>query len=156
MDYGSLIAIASKEYTHASSEDEVAWLSNFRRLIRSVKMTSHEITSTLCLLSSSIASGQPLPPYLTTPKPYQLSAKLEALDKDILSFRHVAEPGYAAFAVIQISTRCIIADLDRLLTNVRALVGELDFSFHTVSTSDSPDASSETLWTRNCSREKND
>jgi len=156
LNYSSLVAIASKEYTNTSSEDEVAWINNFRRLIRSVNMTSHEITSTLCLLSSSISSGQPLPPYLAAPKPYQLSAKLEALDKDILSYRHIAEPGYAAFAVMQISTRCIIGDLDRLLTNVKALVGELDFSFHTVRTSASSNASSDTLWTGSGSREKND
>jgi hypothetical protein len=75
----------------------------------------------------------PLPPYLTPPTAYALSSKLEAIDRDILSLKHIAEPGYAAFAVIQISTRCIQMDVERLLGTVRRLVGELDFSFHVVS-----------------------
>jgi hypothetical protein len=77
-----------------------------------------------------------LPPYLKAPEGYQLSKKLEAVDHDILSLRHIAEPGYAAFAVMAISTRCIHMDLEKLLKCVKALVGELDFSFHVVSTSD--------------------
>lgn len=84
-------------------------------MITSVRATSHEITGLLSLLSASIANGQPLPPYLKTPQPYQLSAKLEEIDHDILSVRHIAEPGYAAFAVTQVSSRCIIAELEVLL-----------------------------------------
>jgi hypothetical protein len=107
-------------------------------------MTSHEITSLLALLSSSISSGQPLPPYLTAPEGFQLSKRLDAVDHDILSLRHIAEPGYAAFAVMAISTRCIHMDLQRLLEGVKRLVGELDFSFHVVSTNDG-NKSDETL-----------
>jgi tRNA U38,U39,U40 pseudouridine synthase TruA len=100
----------------------------------------------LSLLSSSIQNGQPLPPYLKVPNPYQLSRKLEAVDSDILSLRHIAEPGYAAFAVMAISTRCISMDIERLLKAVKKLVGELDFSFHVVSTNTSSENSSaETL-----------
>jgi hypothetical protein len=86
----------------------------------------------LTLLSAAIRDGQPLPPYLPKPKPYALSDRLEALDKDILSVRHVNEPGYAAFAVLQLSARCIGIDLERLIRTVKELVGELDFSFHVV------------------------
>lgn len=78
-------------------------------------MTSHEITTLLSLLSSSIQNGQPLPPYLKVPQNYQLSQKLQAVDSDILSLRHIAEPGYAAFAVMAISTRCISMDIEKLL-----------------------------------------
>jgi hypothetical protein len=110
------------------------WFADFRRLTTSTNITSHEITSLLALLSSSISSGQPLPPYLSSPTGYQLSQQLEHVDHDILSLRHIAEPGYAAFAVMAISTRCIHMDLQRLLEGVKRLVGELDFSFHVVST----------------------
>jgi len=120
------------------------WFNDFRRLSTSTNVTSHEITSLLALLSSSISSGQPLPPYLTAPEGFQLSKRLDAVDHDILSLRHIAEPGYAAFAVMAISTRCINMDLQRLLEGVRKLVGELDFSFHVVSTEGSS-GSEETL-----------
>ncbi|OCK80397.1 MFS transporter [Lepidopterella palustris CBS 459.81] len=161
-NYTSLLSYASRTFTDPSfnnqeGESENEWFEDFRRLMSSISVRSHEITSLLCLLSSSVANGQPLPPYLTAPKAYQLSAKMEALDKDILSIRHIAEPGYAAFAVIQISTRCIIVDLEKLLTNVKSLVGELDFSFHTVSTTNSSETSSnDTLFQSTSRRNKQD
>jgi hypothetical protein len=72
----------------------------------------------LSLLSSSITNGQPLPPYLRAPEAYQLSKRLAAIDRDVLSPRHIAEPGYAAFAVLQISTSCINMDVEKLLRYV--------------------------------------
>lgn len=122
------------------------WLSDFRRLVREANVTSKEITTLLILLSASVTSGQPLPPYLNVPEPYRLSARLETMDKNILSVRHMAEPGFAAFAVLQICTKCVGDDLRALLADVKELVGELDFSFHITSTQDySPSGSSEGL-----------
>lgn len=109
---------ASETYSkeNAAIDDSTeAWFTDFKRVMQGVKMTTHRITSLLALLSSSVTNSQPLPPYLTAPEPYLLSKRLQDLDKDILSVRHISEPGYAAFAVIQISTRCIIGDLDKLL-----------------------------------------
>jgi archaellum biogenesis protein FlaJ (TadC family) len=115
----SLVGYTSQTFTdmNAIHDDpsRTEWFEDFKRLISSVNVTSHEITSLLAILSSAITSGQPLPPYLTTPQPYQLSARIRSLDRDILSLRHIAEPGYAAFAVMQISTRCIVGDLEKLL-----------------------------------------
>jgi hypothetical protein len=93
----------------------VQWLGDFRRLVKDANVTSHEITTLLSLLSSSIRNGQPLPPYLKLPHHYQLSRKMEILDSDIFSLRHIAEPGYAAFAVMAVSTSCISMDIEKLL-----------------------------------------
>ena len=95
--------------------DKATWLNTFATLVKSAKITSHELTSTLSLLSASVTNGNPLPPYLRAPEPYQLSAKLEAMDADILSINHIAEPGYAAFAVMQIATSLIIDDMTKLI-----------------------------------------
>ena len=118
----------------------------------------------LSLLSASVANGHPLPPYLKAPQPYKLTEKLEALDADILSISHIAEPGYAAFAVMQIASSLISDDLgklvecvfsdsgsrrgsgswvlaDRSARNVKSLVGEVDFSFHVISTADASNES---------------
>ena len=95
--------------------ESTEWLEDFKQLLAQIRTTSHEVTTLLSLLSASLANGQPLPPYLQTPSPYGLSDKLEALDPDILSVRHINEPGYATFAVMQISSRCIIHELDDLL-----------------------------------------
>ena len=133
VNYTALLGYASQAFTHPfldpETPDEEAtlsrtrfplpasaqWFQDFRRVIKDANVTSHEITTLLSLLSSSIQNGQPLPPYLKVPQSYQLSGKLEAVDSDILSLRHVAEPGYAAFAVMAISTRCISMDIEKLL-----------------------------------------
>ncbi|KAJ5553882.1 hypothetical protein N7513_003841 [Penicillium frequentans] len=139
VSYLSLLGYASDTLMRVNDDDDgsgSAWMHDFRRLVATAKVTTHEVTSLLCLLSASITNRQPLPPYLKTPRPYSFSKRLEALDKDILSIKHIAEPGFAAFAVLQISTRCIVGDVERLMWHVKGLVGELDFSFHAVSTTD--------------------
>jgi hypothetical protein len=52
---------------------------------------------------------------MTAPQPYMLSRKLETLDPDILSLRHIDEPEYAIFAVFQVASRCILFELETLL-----------------------------------------
>ena len=84
-------------------------------MVGSLQVTSHDLTSTLSLLSAAVTNGNPLPPYLKGPKPFQLSAKLEALDADILSVKHITEPGYSAFAVMQIASSLISDDLGKLI-----------------------------------------
>ncbi|KAJ5496497.1 Brefeldin A sensitivity protein [Penicillium fimorum] len=140
VNYLSLLGYASDTLMSMGDGDDDSdtnWMIDFRRLINTAKVTTHEVTSLLCLLSASITNRQPLPPYLKAPRPYSFTRRLQALDPDILSLRHMAEPGFAAFAVLQISTRCIVGDMDRLLRLVKELVGELDFSFHAVSTGES-------------------
>ncbi|PYI02854.1 hypothetical protein BO78DRAFT_324201 [Aspergillus sclerotiicarbonarius CBS 121057] len=145
VSYLSLLGYASDTLLQLGGDDESdsAWLHDFRRLVASARVTTHEVTTLLCLLSASITNQQPLPPYLKAPRPYSFSKRLEALDKDILSLRHIAEPGFATFSVLQISTRCIVGDVDRLMKDVKALVGELDFSFHAISTAHSIKSSGE-------------
>jgi len=43
--------------------------------------------------------------------------------------RHVEEPGYSAYAVLQVCSSLVMDDLRRLVDHVRDLVGETDFSF---------------------------
>lgn len=81
-----------------------------------MNVTSQELTSVLSLLSASVTSGTPLPPYLKAPEPYKLSVKLQAIDADILDIRHVTEPGYAAFAVIQVASSLISDDIGKLIS----------------------------------------
>lgn len=48
------------------------------------------------------------------PEPFQFVKRLEALDRDILSIRHIAEPEYSAFAVMQIVSQGISRDMMQL------------------------------------------
>ena len=118
MNYMALIGYASQGFVDSDEDSASKWSEDFRRLMLEANLTTQEITSLLCLLSGSIKNGQPLPPYLKTPKPYELTEKLETMDSDILSVRHINESGYAALAVVQICSRCIIGDLNKLLKYV--------------------------------------
>ncbi|KAL8728704.1 MAG: hypothetical protein Q9181_005250 [Wetmoreana brouardii] len=138
LNYMALIVYAS-DILHNKDEGDgkqTSWLKDFDHLMRSVNVTSHELTSTLSLLSASVINGNSLPPYLKAPEPYGLSAKLEAIDADILNISHVTEPGYAAFAVMQIACRLISDDIEKLISNIKSLVGEVDFSIHVVESMD--------------------
>ena len=152
LNFMTLVSIASATFSNMDDQNDVKsqyqneWVRNLRKVISEANFTSQTVTTLLSLLSSSVSNGQALPPYLRAPEPYGLSAKLEALDGDLLSVRHIAEPGYASFAVVQIGTQCLVDDLKDLLAAVKELVGELDFSYHIISTADaSKNDSEETL-----------
>jgi hypothetical protein len=119
VNYVSLVEYASRTFEKIqgdSAESGSEWFNDFKTVLQGQSLTTHEITSLLSLLSASITNQQPLPPYLKTPRPYSFDAQLRELDKDILSIRHSIEPGYAAFSVIQLSSRLIISDLEKLIT----------------------------------------
>lgn len=94
------------------------WLEDFAALLHSIGPTSQEFTSCLTLLSASLSNSLPLPPYLKLPPAYGLSTRMEAMDKDVLSVRHIQEPGYAAFAVMQVASSVIREDLEGLIEYV--------------------------------------
>jgi hypothetical protein len=147
LKYCSLLSYASATFspTNPSSPSAAAaaadgkppshdeWGLDFRRLLLSSQSTSHELTSLLALLSSSLLHGRPLPPYLTPPTTGRYVARLNKIDHDILKNRHIADPEYAAFAVMQICARCMQDDIAKIQRTVTGLVGEIDFSFHAVS-----------------------
>ncbi|GAB7358451.1 hypothetical protein MBLNU230_g2515t2 [Neophaeotheca triangularis] len=116
LNYTALISYASNSFSTQGdhSEERSTWSADFRKLAQEVNPTSHRITSHLSLLSSSISNGQPLPPYMQMPKAFAFVKELESMDRDILSVRHIAEPEYSAFAVIQICAQCLTADIDKL------------------------------------------
>ncbi|KAJ9614466.1 hypothetical protein H2200_002603 [Cladophialophora chaetospira] len=109
---------------------EKPWIHNFRIFMRSLDITTHDITSMLSLLSASVTNAQPLPPFLRVPAPYTLGPDLHIIDPDVLGIEHVAEPCYAAFAVCQVASSLVSEELERLIGMVKSLVGEVDFSFH--------------------------
>lgn len=61
---------------------------------------------------------------------------LEKIDGNILGASHIAEPEYSAYAVISICAACINDDVVKITQHVKFLCGEMDFSFHAVSTTD--------------------
>jgi hypothetical protein len=138
MSYLSLVGYATQSWStktdHLKSEPSNpatrrAWLNDLTQLIDRIGPTSHSLTSALILLSHSVTQGSPLPPYLGVQKAFDLTKSLEALDSGILDARHVEEPGYSAFAVMQVGNSLINYDLQKLMEAIKELVGETDFSW---------------------------
>jgi hypothetical protein len=96
---------AGSSYPNTTYANRRVWLNDLSNLIDSVGATTHQITSILSLLSASIKQGTRLPPHLNLPQPYNLSRRLEILDKGILDARHVEEPGYSAYGITPTSGR---------------------------------------------------
>lgn len=46
-------------------------------------------------------------------------------------FDEASEEGYAAYASLQVAITLVSADLEKLIDNVRELVGEVNFSYDT-------------------------
>jgi len=58
----------------------------------------------------------------------------EAQEQDLLGIEHFAHPAYAAFAVGEVASAFVTAELGKIVRIIRELVGEVDFSFHVHST----------------------
>lgn len=144
MNWITMISFASRTIAVKDGMPD-RWQQDFRRLLSSVETTSEQVSSRLALLANSITNGSPLPPYLQSLKDFNLDDRLAVLDRDILSINNIAEPGYAAFAVMQTASRHIVYDLNKLTEDVKQLVGELDFSFHFVDATESQNSSQASL-----------
>jgi hypothetical protein len=120
------------------------------KFVANVDRSSQRITTLLFVLSSSMRTASPLPPHLGSTDSSCLVEKRLNLDANISSIRHLAEPEYSAFVVMQVVSKNIAVEVEELvkyvssfadgrsaisLTNifhrlVKALVGEVDFSFN--------------------------
>ncbi|CAD6443985.1 6591b8dc-15cf-408f-bb8d-ed5171e1b646 [Sclerotinia trifoliorum] len=132
MGYLALMSYTTKAWSRdadTKTDTRSKWLRDLAVIMEQIEPTSHQITSTLALLSAAISSGVALPPFIQLPQPYSLTSRLEALDSGILDSRHVEEPGYSAYAVMQVASSLVTDDLAGLVDCVKELVGETDFSF---------------------------
>ncbi|KIX08478.1 uncharacterized protein Z518_03134 [Rhinocladiella mackenziei CBS 650.93] len=120
--------VSSQPFTASPDSEESPWIRDFRQVTAQSRVTDDELTSTLCLVSASITNSQPLPPYVRVPLPIDIAAQLAAVDPGILSIKHVQEPCYAAFAVLEIASILVMLEMTQVLAKVKELVGEVDFS----------------------------
>ncbi|KAI5838861.1 hypothetical protein DFP73DRAFT_249229 [Morchella snyderi] len=121
--YLSIIAFASRSFSHSSQ----AWVRDLSALLKTVETRSPQVTGLLCLMSTTLAGGRPLPPAVAVPGPYGLSKALEERDAEILGIERCGEEGYVAFAVLQVAVSILVADLGRLVAGVEGLVGSVEF-----------------------------
>lgn len=144
MIYSSKTFIRDSEYTSGTGEtikesdleDEEQCLKEFRESVADTRVTSQKLTSTLCLLAASVHNEQPLPPYLSLSKNDDPAEKLNEISPDSLDMRRLIHACYAAFTVNQITGSLLNAEMTKLTKLIKELVGEIDFTFHVMSTND--------------------
>ena len=113
LSFVSLVSVASSAFGVVPNKEDVesqyVWVRHLREILPSSNVTSESVTTLLSLLSASLGNSQPVPPFLRTPAPYGLAEKLDAMDSELLSISHIAEHGYASFAVIQVGVTCMVS-----------------------------------------------
>ncbi|KAE9372829.1 hypothetical protein N431DRAFT_288456, partial [Stipitochalara longipes BDJ] len=111
-----------------SPSENSVWHDDVVSLCKMLDMTDYSFANILCILSAALDSGHSLPPNTTAPPSYQLDHALTQLDGDIFNLEHIVNPEYCAFAASQMLSAVIREDLVMLVSDVRLIVGEIDFS----------------------------
>ena len=101
-------------------------------LFASMAENSHNLTSSLTLLSAAVKYGIPLPPYYQPPPTVDFSPLWNKLSHDIREeegkIRDRDEDAvYSAWAVMHIVGDMVNSAMGRMVGEVRELVGEVDF-----------------------------
>jgi len=147
LEYSSQAFIREPEgQTQAELDEETQWLKNFREFAVNNTVTSHQVTSSLCLLSASMRNAQPLPPYIQPSRRIKTADATDELDPVLFGIEHLAHPCYAAFAVGEVTSAFVAGEMAKITRQVKDLVGEVDFSFHVISTRDDGESMTSTLW----------
>ncbi|KAE8381971.1 hypothetical protein BDV26DRAFT_300451 [Aspergillus bertholletiae] len=96
------LSIMSRESGSARDSTE-RWVSQLASIaLQSADFHSHSVTSLLCHLSASLANAQPLPPYLSVGDSFPLARRLQRIDGELLSIRHVQDPAFSAFVTLEV------------------------------------------------------
>lgn len=137
IDNPSYTTSSSGEDGKASRGLSTTWMRALRGVLAGTDRSQDNIVCTLVLLSNALDSGHALPPHLPLPKPYALTRMLEQMRDaqgnrkglELLDAKHMADSGYAEFAVLQVCASMICDDLEGLVRDIGELVGNVDFSF---------------------------
>jgi hypothetical protein len=91
---------------------------------------SHRTLSALNILSGSLSSDSPLPPFLSSPRGVSFRILVQEKMPEELAISHVGENGYAVFAALSVSSRLASREVELCVDLVRSLVGEVDLSWN--------------------------
>ena len=90
---------------------DTSWFGNLAKLLKKLNPTSHDVTSTLVLLSAAVNSGSALPPYLRPPRYFHVSDSIMAADAGIQKDRSTSQFQMLTFARHSINDTYIRAGL---------------------------------------------
>lgn len=83
---------------------------------------SHSTTSLLCHLASALTNAQPLPPLLSAGHPFPLARRMQWIDNQLLSIRHIEDPAFSTFVSLEVLRTVVNYSLENLLRYVQSVV----------------------------------
>jgi hypothetical protein len=98
-----------------SKNHEGAWIRDLATLVKSTDFNAHKVTSLLCHLSAAVSNGQALPPYLAPPDPFPMARQLRKLSDRLMDIRNVEDPGFSAFAAMEVFSSMVNSSLGELV-----------------------------------------
>ncbi|ETN45021.1 uncharacterized protein HMPREF1541_09897 [Cyphellophora europaea CBS 101466] len=116
-------------------QEKDRWLHDFRAFAATRPFSHPSTTSSLCLAAASLVNAQPLPPNVHLPGAASTAgtaesgrfAEQEAREEEILSVKHIENPCYAAFAVLEVASGLVAEEVRGVVESVKELCGEVGF-----------------------------
>ena len=119
-------------------------ISHHFETLEALVTSLHKVTTILCLVSASITNHLPLPPYLFLADSLEeVSATDSKLHYSIQRLTTQNNMNDKATVVIHAAGKKVLLDLEEMVSKVKLLCGELDFSAHALSSSLEPQVSYE-------------
>ncbi|EED24191.1 conserved hypothetical protein [Talaromyces stipitatus ATCC 10500] len=110
---------------------EKEWFTQLGKVaLETVDFKSARLASFLSHLSASVTNKLPLPPYLSAPSSFPLSRRMQKMNKNLLHVRYLEDPAFTAFITLEVLRSIVAWCMRDLLSNVKKLVGELNFEYH--------------------------
>ncbi|KKZ60220.1 hypothetical protein EMCG_05030 [[Emmonsia] crescens] len=111
-------------------EERERWIHTLARAADTSDFHSQIATSVLCHLSAAVTNGLSLPPYLSPPHPFPLAKRLRRMNASSMDISNIEDPSFAAFVSIEVMSSMVSSSLKNLVSNVKKLVGELNFEVY--------------------------
>lgn len=103
----------------AASRHQIAegerWIQHLAEAANSPEFRSGVITSVLYHLSAAVTNCLCLPPYLAPPHPFPLARRLRHINEDLLKFKNVENPSFAAIIAIEVLSSMVSSNLKTLM-----------------------------------------
>ncbi|PGH11059.1 hypothetical protein AJ79_05101 [Helicocarpus griseus UAMH5409] len=111
-------------------DEEERWIDTLAKAADTPDFHSQLATSVLCHLSAAVTNGLSLPPYLSPPHPFPLARRLRKMNEGSLDISNIEDPAFSAFVSIEVMSSIVSTSLKNLMSNVKKLVGELNFDVY--------------------------
>lgn len=110
------------------SAKQEKWIRQLARVTQSTEFDAHTITSILLHLAGAISNNSALPPHLIAPSSFFLTQKVRESNVQAMHIENIQHSDFMAFASMEVAASLLNRRLNKLIDNVKGLVGEINFN----------------------------